>query len=143
MSNSEVISWQEFIEDLARLCERGVEDTEISSRFFGACIEGGGVILEVKLSEKYAPGIALKMSPETVDLPMKNKALRCDYIFLSIEENSKRDWMACKPGEFVRFKARIPAANGPFSAIRFSEYDDEPEVLLMIKLRECKLVINS
>jgi hypothetical protein len=143
MSNDEITLWQKFIEELARLCEQGIKESEISSRFLGVCIEGSGVVLEIKLAERYAAGIALKMSPETVDLPKKNKILRCDYIFLSIDENTKRDWMACSVGQSVRFRAKIPGTNGPFSAIRFSEYDEEPEVLLMIKLRECRLVSNS
>lgn len=143
MGSYEVKPWQEFIGDIASFFEQGADESEISSRFLGACIEGSGVVLEIKLSEKYASGVALKMSPETIDMPKKHKVLRCDYIFLSVEEGSKRDWVGCRVGETVGFRAKIPGSNGPFSAIRLSEYDGEPEVILMMKLRECELTTHS
>lgn len=139
-ADTQKIPWQDFIAEVALMHEQGFSDSEISSKFFAACIEGEGVIAELKLSEEYAPGIALEMSPETIRLPKKNKVLRCDHLFLSIDADSSRKWAGCSVGEKIRFMAKIPGSNGPFSAIRLSEYDEEPEVLLIVKSRECELL---
>lgn len=139
-TKAEAILWQDFIDKVVLMHEQGFGDSEISSHFFGVCIEGEGVVAESKLSEEYAPGIALEMSPETIQLPARNKALRCDHLFLSIDADSSRKWAGFSVGEKIRFRAKIPGSNGPFSAIRLSEYDDEPEVLLIVKSRECELL---
>jgi hypothetical protein len=139
-AKEEIFLWQDFINGVVLLYGQGFSDSEMSLHFFGAFIEGEGVVVESKLSEEYAPGIVLEMRPETVQLPKKNKVLRCDHLFLIIEPDSNRKWMGCSIGEKIRFRARIPGNNGPFSAIRLSEYDEEPEIPLMVKLRECELL---
>jgi hypothetical protein len=133
-----IIQWQDFVSQIASLHAEKMSDSEISSRFFGASIEGEGVLAESKLSEEFAPGLSLEMLPETIEMPNTNKVLRCDHLFLRIESSLSQDWRLCRVGDRVRFRAKIPGNNGPFSAIRLSDFDDDPEVLLIVKMRECE-----
>jgi hypothetical protein len=106
--------WKNFIDEVALMHGKGFSDSEISLHFFGALIEGEGVVVESKLSEEYAPGIALEMRPETVQLPKKNKVLRCDHLFLIIEPDSNRKWMGCSIGEKYDSGQESPATMDHF-----------------------------
>lgn len=140
MSDSHIYPWVEFVEAIALLYENGKTEADISPQFDGKRIAGNGSILEVKLFEEYAPGIALSMQPETISLA-NDRLLRADYLFLNIDADSAHAWKKCKAGDEVRFRATIATSIGPFPVVQFSEFDGDPEIVLMVGLQECEFIL--
>jgi hypothetical protein len=139
MPNIEMYSWANFLEAIVSLYENGKTEADISLQFEGKRIEGNGRVLEVKLFEEYAPGIALSMQPETISLT-NDRLLRADYMFLNIDADSAHAWKKCKDGDEIRFRATIARSVGPFLSVQLSEFDDDPEIVLMVRLQDCELV---
>lgn len=141
MSREALTNWEAFVGDVARLFDQGERDIEISKKFSGASVKWEGRVVDIKVDEKFAPGIALSMTPEKYPLSA-GKTLRSDYLFLIINPKEKFAWRNCRVGDKVEFSAKISKSFGPFTEIRLSEYDDDPEVLLMVGLHEPVLVAN-
>ncbi len=132
-------SWEEFLAQISMLFDSGKSEAEISDHFAGSSVEWEGVVTEVKLSEEYAPGIALSMHPETFPLA-GGKVMRADYQYLNIDPDRCFDWSQCAVGDKIRFSAKISKSEGPFPAIQISEFDGDLEVVLMIGLYDCALL---
>jgi hypothetical protein len=140
MPNIEIYSWTNFLEAIVSLYENGKTEADISLHFEGKRIEGNGRVLEVKLFEEYAPGIALSMQPETTSLA-NNRLLRADYMFLNINADSAHAWKKYKAGDEIRFRATIATSIGPFPSVQLSEFDEDPEIVLMVGLQDCESVL--
>jgi hypothetical protein len=138
MNYEALTSWKDFFRNVATLFDHGERDSEISERFRGARVEWEGRIVDLKLDEEFAPGIALSMNPEEYPLSA-GKTLRADYLFLNITSKERATWRNCKIGNNVKFSARISKSFGPFAEIQLSEFDDDPEVVLMVGLYESTL----
>ena len=132
-------NWEAFVERVISLFNAGKSEAEISAEFGDVYVEWQGVVSEVKLSEEYAPGVAMAMNAELNPLK-KGKVLRADYLFLNVEPQSASAWAGCKVGDRVSFRAKISKASGPFSEIQLSEFDGDPEVVLMVGLYECEFI---
>jgi hypothetical protein len=131
--------WKKFVAQIATLYNERKNEIDISAEFSGHCVEFQGVITEMKLDEKFASGIAISMQPE--NFPLANgKVLRSDYLFLNVDPERASDWKKCKVGDRVKFSARINKSPGPFPEIQLSEFEGDPEVILMIGLYECMLL---
>lgn len=138
MNNKCLKDWSSFLKEVAIMFEKGKNELEISNIFCGSEVEWEGRILDIKLDEQYAPGIALEMKPTNV-LMRGGKVLRADYQFLQIEEHPS-NWSNCRVGDVIRFKAKLIDSQGPFPGIEFSTDDTDPEVVLMLALHECELI---
>lgn len=139
MSCEALTSWEAFVGDVAKLFDQGERDIEISKKFSGASVKWQGKVIEIKIDEKFAPGIALSMTPENYPLSV-GKTLRSDYLFLIINPKEKSAWRNCRIGDNIEFSAKISKSFRPFTEIRISEYDGDLEVLLMVGLHEPVLV---
>jgi hypothetical protein len=138
--NSKVLtSWDDFVKSVATLFDDGESEEGISEKFRGALVEWEGQIVDMKLDEKFASGIAISMTPEEYPLS-KGRTLRADYLFLNVGYKEREAWEKCKVGSKIRFGAIISKAPGPFAEIQLSEFEGDPEVVLMIGLYECNLL---
>lgn len=142
MANIELYSWANFLEAIVSLYGNGKTEAEISLQFDGKRIEGNGRVLELKFFEEYAPGIALSMQPETICIA-NDKLLRADYMFLNIDANSANAWKDCKVGDEILFRATIATSSGPFPAVQLSEFDGDPEIVLMVGLQKCEFLATD
>ena len=85
------------------------------------------------------PGVDINMGNEL--LRMSNgKVLRYDHIALSVPQKFIENWRQTNIGDTVRFKAKIPLKSGLFPKISLSEFDGDPEVVLMLGLVNCELI---
>ncbi len=132
-------SWTAFVERVIALFDAGKNEAEISAEFGGSHIEWEGVVSEIKLREEYAPGVAIAMNTKLSPLA-KGKVLRADYLFLNVRSESTSTWAGCTVGDRIRFSAKIAKAPGPFQEIQLSEFDGDPEVVLMVGLYECEFI---
>ena len=131
--------WGLFIKKVASMFEAGASEVDISKELSGEDVCWEGKITEVKLGEEYAPGVALRMKPAFLQMN-QGKTLRADYLFLNTENVSESSWKECRVGDVVKFKATIRKSEGPFPAVQLSVDDEDPEILLMVRLYERELV---
>ncbi|NOT88816.1 MAG: hypothetical protein HOP03_11610 [Lysobacter sp.] len=137
MRHDYLADWDAFVRVIISMIEAGHDEASISERFNGLMVEWSGVIIEIKLNEEFAPGVAVSM--DTGIFPISNgKSLRADYLFLNIRPSDSSDWKNCKIGDRIRFRAKISRALGPFPGVQLSEFDDDPEIILMLGLYECQ-----
>jgi hypothetical protein len=140
MTTSEYLtSWLAFTQYIVSMFEGGETEADISEALSGSDVMWVGCISEMKIDEEYSPGVALNMEPAITGMT-KGRKLRSDYLFLNIDDKTVQSWKGCKAGDRVRFKATIAKASGPFHEIQLSEDDEDPEVLLMVGLYDCKLI---
>lgn len=131
--------WLSFLKYITSQIDNGRSEFDISNEFGGKIVEWDGCIADIKLNEKYSPGIALIMKPEILPLS-KGKILRADHLFLNVDERTRSSWNGCKVGDKVKFKAVIAKTFGPFPEIQLSEDKGDPEILLMVGLYDCELI---
>lgn len=136
MKQEYLTNWMGFVERIISLFDMGKGEIEISAQFGGVQVEWEGVVTDIKLNEEYAPGVAVAMNPGSFPLA-KGKVLRTDYLFLNVDSKSASAWTGCKIGDRVRFRAKISKALGPFPEIQLSEFDGDPEVVLLVGLYDC------
>jgi hypothetical protein len=139
MNYDHLTDWSMFVREIISMIEAGHGDASISERFNGLVVEWSGVVVEIKLDEEFAPGIAVSMDPEILPIS-SGKLLRTDYLFLNINPSDSSDWKKCIVGDKITFRAKISKAPGPFPEIQLSEFDDDPEIILMIGLYECQIM---
>ena len=138
MNEKKLSNWKSFTGNVKKMLEAGASEEEISEQLSGKEVSFSGVIVDIKLEEEYCPGIALNMTPGSLSLS-KGRVLRSDYLFLNIN-NDSQSWSKCKLGSCISFNAMITKNNIPFPAVQISEDDEDPEVLLMLGLEDCKLL---
>lgn len=140
MKNNEYLyNWSDFVCQIAELFNEGASEKEISQAFSGSKITWVGKIADIKLKEKYSPGVAMNMVPAHTQLG-NNKVLRSDYLFLRVSSVTENSWATCNIGDVVRFNAVISKVAGPFPEIQLSVSENDPEVLLMMGLYDCEFI---
>ncbi|AQA18789.1 hypothetical protein BST95_11615 [Halioglobus japonicus] len=84
-----------------------------------------------------SPFIQLKMP--RIEVPFKDKFLIGDFLalnFTELDDDMVRD---IGVGDPLSFKTRIIESNGPFPGVEVSEFEDEPEILIMLGTRESEI----
>lgn len=62
MDSQPLTSWEGFVKSVALLFDDGESEKDISEKFRGALVEWEGRIVDMKLDEEFASGIALSGS---------------------------------------------------------------------------------
>lgn len=139
MTNLLLSDWTKFLRSLINLYEEGVSEQDISKKYRGTSVEWEGRVKSKAPNENEGFRIAMNLGDEM--LPIKNgKFFRSSHISLNVDKPRANSWMKCQVGDLVRFKGRIPKGTGLFPEIRLSEFEGDPEVVLMLGLIECELL---
>jgi len=137
--NMSHLSWQEFLRALVDQYLSGSDDHGLSSLFGGKEVSWSGVVKSIDLVNEYAPGVSVEMADPQITFD-DSKKLIANNIFLNVDDSCKASWADTQIGDLVKFSAFIRRANGPFPGVRLSQFESEPEVILLLGLEEAKRI---
>ncbi|WP_143732073.1 hypothetical protein [Microbulbifer sp. GL-2] len=135
--NMSHLSWQEFLRALVDQYLSGADDRDLSAVFGGKEVDWSGVVKSIDLTNEYAPGVSVEMDDPKITLG-DSKKLIANNVFLNVDGAHKSSWADTQINERIAFSARIRRVNGPFPGVRLSQFESEPEVILLLGLEEAK-----
>lgn len=125
------IDWAIFVRSVTTDYSRGLGDTDISKKYGGHSVRWAGRIGEVRLNDKYAPGIRMVMPTVRIELETGHY-VEADHLFLNTDNSTKSTWSGARPGVSVEFETRLIERNGPFGGVTLETFPNSKLVSLMV-----------
>lgn len=136
---NELGNWIDFRNCIATMYDSGITEIEIGKKFQDKKVRWNGVVKRNNLDQEFAKSVSVKMADDLLPLG-DGKLLRANHLSLNIESLEGDEWRDCCVGNHIVFEAVINSGAGPFNVIDLVSVENDPEVMLMVKLSSCKLI---
>lgn len=113
-------SWEAFIAQVAELYKQGKSDVDIARHLSGNAVAWEGVVEKLRLSERYAPGVNMRMPKTRVTLP-SGIAVYGSFLAVGVKAEGSLSWQGVSVGSVVRFVGTIPETDGLMAGVWISK----------------------
>lgn len=118
-----------LIESITRMYISGDDEKHISRVLGGSILEDQGMIERIETYSQYTPFIQLNMPK--IATPFGTKNIIANFLCLNFKLLAPEMIKGLRKRSSIKFRTLIQSANGPFSGISISEFEDENEIIIM------------